>query len=101
MKKSKSPAGLVWQKDRSPEASFRDQGPGLRSQGGLTEQGCFHISCASVLCLWCVHVPCEYGMCVVTMHMVYVCIALVQVQACMRGRCAVWAWCVHVICVST
>ena len=39
-------------------------------------------------------------MCVVTMHMVYVCIALVQVQACVRGRCAVCAWWVHVIYVS-
>ena len=40
-------------------------------------------------------------MCVVTTHMVRVCTALVQVQACVRGTCAVCAWWVHVMDVST
>lgn len=37
----------------------------------------------------------------VTMHMVRVCTALVQVQTCVRGRGAVCAWWVHVTRVST
>ena len=40
-------------------------------------------------------------MCVVTTHMVRVCTALVQVQACVRGTCAVCAWWVHVMDVSS